>query len=123
MRRVACVYFPGWNVQHRLISRQRSDRRSLVVTAMAGRGGEQVVACCDGARSGGVSPGVSLAEARAVLSGAKCHPEGLQVVAADEEVDRRLLADEARWAWRFTPQVSVPLVATGGRSRGRDPRG
>ena len=90
---------------------------------MAGRGGEQVVACCDRARSGGVSPGVSLAEARAVLSGAKCHPEGLQVVAADEEVDRRLLADEARWAWRFTPQVSVPLVATGGRSRGRDPRG
>ena len=89
---------------------------------MAGRRGEQVVACCDRASSSGVDSGVSLAEARAVLSGAKCQAEGLQVVEADEELDRRLLAAEARWAWRFTPQVSVPLAATGGRPRGRDPR-
>ena len=104
------------------MSRQKSDRRPLVVTTNVGGRGERVLACCDEAHSGGVNPGVSLAEARAVLSRSGCQQEGLEVVVADEDADRRLLADEARWAWRFTPQVSVPLVAARGRSRGRDPR-
>ena len=48
--------------------------------------------------------------------------EELEVVAADEERDRRLLTDEGRRAWRFTPLVSLPPAERAGQSPGQDPR-
>jgi len=123
MRRVACVYFPDWSVQNRLLSRQPDDRRPLVVASTAGGRGERVVACCTTAAAAGVRPGLPVAEARSMLlEPVRDSNVGLEVVAADEERDLRLLTDEARRAWRFTPLVALPRVGRDGRSRGHDAR-
>ena len=113
MRRVACIYFPDWCVQHRLASRPSDDRRPLLVVSATGGRGRRVVACCARATDDGVRRGMSLAEAKAIVSGSPDGADGadgaggigLDVELADEESDRRALAGEARRAWRFTPLV------------------
>jgi protein ImuB len=130
MRRVACIYFPDWCVQHRLASRPSDDSRPLLVVSAAGGRGRRVVACCARATDDGVRRGVSLAEAKAIVSGPPSGGDGaggesnvgLDVVLADEESDRRALAGEARRAWRFTPLVSLPPSTASARSVVEDAR-
>ena len=88
-----------------------------------------MVACCAGSAAAAVRPGMPLAEARAVLLGPVGVPteageagEGLEVVEADEEADLRVLAEEGRRGWRFTPLVSLTPAARPGQPPAQDPR-
>ncbi len=71
-----------------------------MATVAAVRGGIRVVAASAAARAGGVTPGRSLAEARALL------PQ-LTVAGADPEGERRTLERLADWCGRYTPWTAV----------------
>lgn len=71
-----------------------------MATVAAGRGGVRVVAAGAAARTAGVIPGLSLAEARALL------PQ-LTVTGADPEGERRTLEELADWCGRYTPWTAV----------------
>jgi len=78
----------------------------------AGRGGLCIVAADQGARAGGIRPGLPLADAHAVL------PE-LRALPADAVAEARTLDGLAAWCGRYTPWTAVesradPLPGAGG---------
>lgn len=74
------------------------DRAFAVTSADAGT--VRIAAANTSARAGGVYPGLSLSDARAVLP-------TLKVVEADAGADRACLEAMLRWARRYTPWVAV----------------
>ncbi len=125
MKRVACIYFPDWCLQHRLLARPADERRPLVVASTGTGRGERVRACCRRAETVGVRRGMPVAEARALLDDAngrieRAGEEMLDVVREDLREDRAALRVEAQRAWNFSPLVSV-AVGAGSTSR-QDPR-
>lgn len=75
----------------------RRDPLALVDTVGGGR--QLVAAACERAAAGGVRPGMTLAQARAVCPSLAHAPH-------DPEQDLRALARLGRWLTRFTPAVS-----------------
>jgi len=71
-----------------------------MATVAAVRGGIRVVAASAAARAGGVTPGRSLAEARALL------PQ-LTVAGANPQAERRTLERLADWCGRYTPWTAL----------------
>lgn len=63
---MACVWFPDWPIQRRLRERGVSSRLPLVLTE-AGKQGVQVRYASAAARRRGIRPGLSLAEAQALV--------------------------------------------------------
>ena len=80
---------------------------TALATVASGRGGLRIVAVDAAARTGGIQPGLPLADARALLPTLSASP-------ADPAADRRASAELADWCG--------PLYAMDGdRSRGRPP--
>jgi protein ImuB len=78
--------------------RAREDDRALVVTGK--RGNVELLTAVDAAATRlGLSPGLTLAQARAM------HP-GIDAVAEDAEADSALLESIADWCLRYTPLVA-----------------
>lgn len=73
--------------------------RAFAVTATEG-GAVRIAAVNPAARAGGVYPGLSLSDARAVLP-------ALKVVESNAEEDRAGLDAMLRWARRYTPWIAV----------------
>lgn len=99
MRRVVCVYWPHWPLQRRWHETPALRQRALAIVGRLGRL-ERVLACGRRARRAGVRPGLSRAEALAILP-------SLTVMPDDPEGDRRALERLAGWAERFSPLVGL----------------
>jgi protein ImuB len=101
MKRVMCVWFPGWPLQRLRRARPELEGRPLVLYAPA-RGKILVTVCSPRAARMGVTAGMPLAEARAAAAGAPVlfHPFAPR---ADLSVLRKL----AVWCQRFSPLVAV----------------
>lgn len=111
MRRVLSLHFPWWATdvtRRRMALRSRAERLRplLLIEAQAGR--EVVASCCGRAWVAGVRPGVTLAQARAIL----CHTG--EPLLQPHEPERLAAALEAlaRWAIRVSP-VSSPAWPDG----------
>ena len=104
MRRIVSVWLPYWPSERLIKWRLRGgpaegDPPTLGLTA-AGRGGLRLVAVSPRAEAEGVVPGMTLADARALL------PE-LRAFPADPLGDARMLTALADWCTRFTPWTVV----------------
>ncbi|MGB8143035.1 MAG: DNA polymerase Y family protein, partial [Pseudolabrys sp.] len=80
------------------IARSRKSSAPLVVTNRRGNS-EILIAVDDAAERLGLSPGLALAQARAM------HP-GIDTVPEDTEADAALLESVADWCLRYTPLVA-----------------
>src|SRR5262249_3535516 len=80
------------------IARSRNSSAPLVVTGRRGNA-EILVAVDDAAERLGLSPGIALAQARAM------HP-GINTMPEDVEADATLLESVADWCLRYTPLVA-----------------
>jgi len=105
MRRVLAVFLPFWPIDRR-------QRRARVISGpwllVATRAGTQRVEhACMHAVSAGVTRGMTLAHARALLSGHAGHAHGtsIHVEGHDAEADARGLRRLARYARRWSPVV------------------
>ena len=76
------------------------DPQRPLATCVSQQGALRLEAVCARARTAGLTPGMMLADARAMVP-------ALQVHAADPEADARLLADLAAWCERYTPSVAI----------------
>ncbi|MCH7790840.1 MAG: DNA polymerase Y family protein [Planctomycetes bacterium] len=106
MKRALCVYLPMWSidlVRRRMVaaSRGRRDRRALVLVETDGHG-QRVARCCARARKAGVTTGMTLAHARALMP-----IDGVRLEPFEPERDDAALRSLARWAMRFSPVVAV----------------
>ncbi len=98
-RRILAVWLPWWPVE-RLV-RHRPEVRGCPFVAVSDVRGRQLVAAANRwAVQAGLAPGMSLADARAVVPEVVVRP-------ADSDADARALESLARWAFRFTPRVAL----------------
>lgn len=96
--RFLAVWLPWWPAER--LARRRPEVRSRPFVAVSDARGRQVVASANRrAARAGLVPGMSLADARAIV------PE-VVARAADPAADARALESLARWAFRFTPRVA-----------------
>ena len=106
MQRVLSLWFPAWSVdlirrrQRRLRDVQNLRRPVLLVTQTAGR--ELVAVCSSNAQKKGVQVGMTLSQARALLS-----PEEALVDVHRPLRELRALEALAAWSMRFSPVVAV----------------
>ena len=61
-----CIWFPNWPIQRRRVARPWPEKQPLILFAPV-HGKLRVSACCRHARAEGVKPGMTLAEAQAIL--------------------------------------------------------
>lgn len=97
-RRILAVWLPWWATE-RLTRRRPEARERPFVTVSEVRGRMVVDATNLLARKAGLSPGMPLADARAV------EPD-VVAVPADPAGDLQALQSLGRWAFRFTPRVA-----------------
>lgn len=97
-RRILAVWLPWWATE-RLTRRRPEARERPFVTVSEVRGRMVVDATSLLARKAGLSPGMPLADARAV------EPD-VVAVPADPAGDLQALQSLGRWAFRFTPRVA-----------------
>jgi len=118
---VLAIWLPRWPVQRRLLERpewrrvpvfvcRRGRRNVMTVVSWAWAEPPRSARPAEGQLSGGrISPGMSMAEAMAVLAltrGSRaCHVA--EVVPDDPAADRAALDQLARWCRRFSPSVTM----------------
>src|SRR5262245_47834548 len=102
MKRVLCLWFPGWPIQRLRRARPELDRLPLVLS-QPGRGKLWVTARSRTASRQGVAVGMPLAEARALTA----NSSSTRFEMHDPRADREALRKIAVWCQRFTPVVGV----------------
>ena len=103
-RRILAVRLPWWPTE-RLARRHPGTRTHPFVTAGENRGRLVIAAANPRAVRAGLTPGMPLADGRAIVPGVVVGP-------ADPAADARALERLARWADRFTPRVMPDGVDT-----------
>jgi protein ImuB len=104
MKRVMCVWLPGWPIQRLRAARREPSQQPLALFAPAGRGKMAVVACSVSAAQYGITPGMPLAEARALAGLGTSIRFELHDPGGDAEALRAL----AVWCQRqLSPRVAV----------------
>ena len=127
MPRFMTIWLPRWPVQRRLLDRpelrkvpvfvcRRERRGAMTVVSWAWAEPPRFAGQATGARGGSraiIPPGMSLAEAMAVLAAAHgsraCHIA--EVEPDDSAADRAAIEQVARWCRRFSPTVGIEAVA------------
>jgi protein ImuB len=100
------LYLPTFAVD--LVRRwSRLDRRATIVLCRSDRRGELVVAMCPRAARAGVTLGMSIAHARALLHTTRLREPPHQIQEIDDERTARALKRLAAWSLRFVPIVAV----------------
>jgi protein ImuB len=99
MKRIVSLWLPSWPTD-RLNRRRPMPDETPVVTIEEVGGRALIVAPNNMAAAGGILPGLSLADARALLP-------GLAVFPADPAGDAAALGRLADWCSRYTPLVAV----------------
>src|SRR5260370_26532957 len=97
MKRVMCVYLPGWALQGRAHGNPALRDKPVAIADPRAARGPQVVLCSRRAARSGVRPGMPVAEALAV-------ERRLLVLDADPEEDLHALERLARRAGRVDPR-------------------
>lgn len=123
MPRVMTIWLPRWPVQRRLIEKPEWRKRPVFVCRRETRGLMTVVSWAwaepPKRRRAAIQPGMSLAEAMAVLAlaygSAACH--AAEVAADDSAADAEALGQLARACRRFAPLVGIESTPVG-RSAG-----
>ena len=113
MPRVMTIWLPRWPVQRRLVENPEWRKRPVFVCRREKRGLMTVVSWAwaepPRRRRAAIQPGMSLAEAMAVLAlaygSAACH--AAEVIADDPAADAEALGQLARGCRRFAPLVGV----------------
>ncbi|MDE2973187.1 MAG: DNA polymerase Y family protein [Gemmatimonadota bacterium] len=96
-RRILAVRLPWWPTER--LARRRPEARTRPFVAVGENGGRAIVEAANPlATRAGVTPGMPLADGRAIVPGLVVRP-------ADPAADARALERLARWAGRFTPRV------------------
>ncbi len=103
-RRILAAWLPWWPTE-RLVRRCPEARNHPFVTVADSRGRQVIDAANTLAAHAGLSPGMALADARAVVPDVVVRP-------ADPATDALALERLARWADRFTPRVMPDGVDT-----------
>jgi protein ImuB len=103
MKRVISLWFPYW-ASERLARRRRhgstSPEGAPLVLYETTNGGLRLTAVNPAAAAAGLAPGLTLADARALVPGLDAEP-------ADPRSDARALGALADWCLRFTPTVAL----------------
>src|SRR6266704_3622305 len=105
MKRVMCVWLPGWPIQRLGQAQPELSQQPLVLYAPASRNILRVTACSSCAAQRGVAPGMPLAEAKAL--GAKAQEKPLCFELHDPQADRAALRNFAIDCQQFSPSVAV----------------
>lgn len=103
-RRILAAWLPWWSTE-RLARRHPGARTRPFVTAADSRGRQIIDAANPRATQAGLTPGMPLADARAIVPEVVVRP-------ADRAEDALALKRLARWADRFTPRVMPDGVDT-----------
>ena len=103
-RRILAAWLPWWHTE-RLVRRFPEARNHPLVTVADNRGRQVIDAANARAVRAGLTPGMPLADARAVVPDVVVRP-------ADPAGDAHALERLARWADRFTPRVMPDGVDT-----------
>jgi protein ImuB len=99
MKRIVSLWLPSWPTDR--LNRQRPLPAETPTVTVEEIGGRALIVAPNGvAAAGGILPGLSLADARALLP-------GLAVFPADPAGDAAALARLADWCNRYTPLVAV----------------
>lgn len=116
MPRVMTIWLPRWPVQRRLVEKPEWRKRPVFVCRREKRGLMTVVSWAwaepPRRRRAAIQPGMSLAEAMAVLAlaygSAACH--AAEVAADDSAADAEALGQLARSCRRFSPLVGIEVM-------------
>jgi protein ImuB len=123
MKRVLALWLPNWPVQRLLISKPELAGRPVVLEAPS-RHGQCVAACSREAHEAGVTIGMPIAEAIALLAGSASAPSpnsarlsspqaspqgggGQSIHPLDLLANRQALVQLAQWCHRYTPIAGV----------------
>lgn len=110
MKRVISLWFPYWASERQARRRRHnatSPEAAPLVLYEVTNGGLRVTAVNPAAAATGLGPGLTLADARALVPGLGAEP-------ADPRSDARALAALADWCLRFTPTVALDGAGVGG---------
>lgn len=100
-RRIVSLWLPRLATDRLRRRRGVADRPLVVAGETGGRGGRRFVMAVDAAaEEAGITPGMPLASAQAILP-------SLAAVARDPGRDRALVRSLARWSERYTPLVAI----------------
>ena len=98
MRRVLSLWLPRFATDR--IARNRPGSRDKPLALVAETHGRRVVAAVNAPAAAGLTPGMTLADARAVFP-------ALETMASDPPRDTATLARLARWCGRYSPWIAV----------------
>ncbi len=108
------LWIPNWPLARRLAAEPALADEPVVVHESHARGGEYVVGCSPLATRLGVQPGMSVAEATAIVGRSrptqgqrKSHSQALVLLPADPVADRAALVELGHACDRFSPVVAV----------------
>ena len=100
MKRVLCIWLPGWPLQRLRGVRPELKEQPLALYAPAGRGQTRIAVCSPRAGQRGVALGMPLAEAQALGAAVHFEPH-------DPQADREALRQLALACQRFSPLVAI----------------
>jgi protein ImuB len=105
MRRIVSVWLPNWPIERlRRHHPHAAPRGEPFALAASGHHGLVVTALTPEAAEGGIKPGMTLADARALLPALASRP-------AELAADRRALHRLARWSGRYGPNRNIDIGA------------
>jgi protein ImuB len=124
MSRIMTIWLPRWPVQRRLVEKPEWRKRPVFVCRRENRGLMTVMSWAwaepPKRRRAAIRPGMSLAEAMAVLAlaygSAACH--AAEIDADDSAADAEALGQLARTCRRFAPLVGIESMPAGRRTVG-----
>ena len=93
------IYMPDLGL-HRTARQHNLDARAPLALYETHKGADRVRYCNDAAASFGLTPDMSLSDARALC--ALCH-----FYETDDAADKKWLIRLARWCWRYSPVVGI----------------
>jgi protein ImuB len=109
MSRILTIHLPQWPFQRLSLEQPELRRRPLALYAESKRRGTEIVRCSRLARNQGVVPGLSLAEAQAVLRkrSARTPQQAVQFLPSEPQADRQALKVLAERCRQFSPTVGL----------------
>ncbi len=105
MARMVCLWLPNWPTQRLRHERPELKGRAVVLFSTAGNRGPCVVACSSAATQQGVTVGMPLAEAQALMIGDRAANALFEQ--HDPSADVTALRELARTCDRFSPQFGI----------------
>ena len=104
------LWLPNWPIQRRLVTQPELKQKAVVLHHQQPRSGKLIAACSRAARDGGLSVGMSLAEASGLWK-KTAQQIPLHLEEHDPTADRQQLTELARWCEPFSPLIGLETCA------------